>query len=87
MMTSLGRRDGLLYALVAAAAFGFASVAVYFVNDVADAERWAGELGARVLEYLNTEHPTGTLFPDGTSAFLTTNTDANAAELERKAGV
>jgi decaprenyl-phosphate phosphoribosyltransferase len=36
---SLGRRDGLLYALVAAAAFGFASVAVYFVNDVADAER------------------------------------------------
>jgi len=35
---SLGRRDGLLYALVAAAAFGFASVAVYFVNDVADAE-------------------------------------------------
>jgi decaprenyl-phosphate phosphoribosyltransferase len=36
---TLGRRDGLLYALVAAAAFGFASVAVYFVNDVADAER------------------------------------------------
>src|SRR5215475_10777730 len=35
---SLGRREGLLYALVAAAAFGFASVAVYFVNDVADAE-------------------------------------------------
>jgi decaprenyl-phosphate phosphoribosyltransferase len=36
---SLGRRDGLLYALAAAAAFGFASAAVYFVNDVADAER------------------------------------------------
>jgi decaprenyl-phosphate phosphoribosyltransferase len=36
---SLGRRDGLLYALVAAAAFGFASAAVYFVNDVVDAER------------------------------------------------
>jgi decaprenyl-phosphate phosphoribosyltransferase len=36
---SLGRRDGLLYALVAAAAFGFASVAVYFINDVADADR------------------------------------------------
>ena len=36
---SLGRRDGLLYALVAAAAFGCASVAVYFINDVADAER------------------------------------------------
>ena len=36
---SLGRRDGLLYALVAVAAFGCASVAVYFINDVADAER------------------------------------------------
>ena len=36
---SLGRRDGLAYALVAAAAFGCASVAVYFINDVADAER------------------------------------------------
>jgi decaprenyl-phosphate phosphoribosyltransferase len=36
---SLGRRDGLLYVLVAAAAFGCASVAVYFINDVADAER------------------------------------------------
>lgn len=55
---------------------------------------WVGgpahaELGAalaeRGLEYLNTDHPTGTLFPDGTSAFLTTNTGANAAELERHA--
>jgi len=36
---SLGRRDGLAYALVAAAAFSCASVAVYFINDVADAER------------------------------------------------
>jgi decaprenyl-phosphate phosphoribosyltransferase len=36
---SLGRRDGLGYALVATAAFGCASVAVYFINDVADAER------------------------------------------------
>ncbi len=36
---TLGRRDGLAYALVAAAAFGFASVAVYFINDVADADR------------------------------------------------
>ncbi len=36
---SLGRRDGLGYALVAAAAFGCASIAVYFINDVADAER------------------------------------------------
>ena len=36
---SLGRHDGLLYALAAAVAFGFASAAVYFVNDVVDAER------------------------------------------------
>jgi decaprenyl-phosphate phosphoribosyltransferase len=36
---SLGRADGLAYALVAAAAFGCASAAVYFVNDVVDAER------------------------------------------------
>ena len=35
----LGRRDWLLYAFVAAAAFGCASIAVYFINDVADAER------------------------------------------------
>ena len=34
-----GRPDGALYALVAAAAFGCASVAVYFINDVVDAER------------------------------------------------
>ena len=36
---SLGRPDGLSHALVAAAAFCCASVAVYFVNDVVDAER------------------------------------------------
>jgi decaprenyl-phosphate phosphoribosyltransferase len=36
---SLGRPDGLAYALVAAAAFGLASIAVYFINDVADADR------------------------------------------------
>jgi decaprenyl-phosphate phosphoribosyltransferase len=36
---TLGRRDGFAYALVAAVAFGCASVAVYFINDVADAER------------------------------------------------
>jgi phytoene dehydrogenase-like protein len=55
---------------------------------------WVGgqahaELGAALgdlgLEYMNTMHPTGTLFPDGGSAFLTTSTDANAAELERHA--
>jgi decaprenyl-phosphate phosphoribosyltransferase len=36
---TLGRDDGLGYALVAAAAFACASAAVYFVNDVVDAER------------------------------------------------
>ena len=36
---SLGRADGLGYALVAMFAFACASAAVYFVNDVVDAER------------------------------------------------
>jgi len=37
--SSLGRPDGLAYALVALAAFTAASSAVYFANDVLDAER------------------------------------------------
>jgi decaprenyl-phosphate phosphoribosyltransferase len=36
---SLGRNDGIGYALLAMFAFGCASAAVYFVNDVADVER------------------------------------------------
>jgi decaprenyl-phosphate phosphoribosyltransferase len=36
---TLGRPDGLAYALAAAFAFGCASAAVYLVNDVADVER------------------------------------------------
>ena len=36
---TLGRNDGFGYALVAMFAFGCASAAVYFVNDVADADR------------------------------------------------
>lgn len=36
---SLGRDDGAAYALVAVVAFTLASCAVYFVNDVMDAER------------------------------------------------
>jgi decaprenyl-phosphate phosphoribosyltransferase len=36
---SLGRADGLGYALIAMLAFGCASAAVYLVNDVADVER------------------------------------------------
>jgi phytoene dehydrogenase-like protein len=37
------------------------------------------------LEYLNTDYPTGTLYPDGESAFLLRTADANAAELDRHA--
>ena len=40
----------------------------------------AEELAARGLEYLNTEQPTATAFPDGSSAFLSTRGDANAEE-------
>ena len=36
---SLGRNDGFGYALLAMFAFACASAAVYFVNDVVDAER------------------------------------------------
>jgi len=45
--------------------------------------RLADDLAARGLEYLNTELPTGTLFPDGEAAFLLRSADANAAELDR----
>jgi phytoene dehydrogenase-like protein len=41
------------------------------------------ELGSRGLEYLNTEHPTATLYPDGEAAFLLRTADANVAELDR----
>ncbi len=43
------------------------------------------ELAQLGLEYLNTEHPTGTAYPGGGSAFLTTSTGRNAAELDRHA--
>ena len=43
------------------------------------------ELAARGLEYLNTEYPTATLFPDGEAAFLLRSADANAQELDRHA--
>ncbi len=63
-----------------------------FVHDVFSAWHplWVGgpahaeladDLAARGLEYLNTEHPTATAFPDGGSAFLSTDPAANAAEL------
>jgi phytoene dehydrogenase-like protein len=41
----------------------------------------ADDLAARGLQYLNTEHPTATAFPDGESAFLSTSPETNAAEL------
>src|SRR5919197_2346897 len=39
------------------------------------------DLHARGLEYLNTELPTATLFPDGESAFLTTSHEENVGAL------
>jgi phytoene dehydrogenase-like protein len=51
-----------------------------WVGGAAHAELGA-ELGERGLEYLNTDLPTATLFPDGEAAFLLRSTDANAAEL------
>jgi phytoene dehydrogenase-like protein len=55
-----------------------------WVGGPAHAELGA-DLAARGLEYLNTDQPTATLFPDGASAFLTTNTEGNARELDRHA--
>jgi phytoene dehydrogenase-like protein len=43
------------------------------------------ELASRGLEYLNTDCPTATLYPDGEAAFLLRSTDANAAEFDRHA--
>ena len=39
------------------------------------------ELAKRGLEYLNTDLPTGTAFPDGSAAFLLRTAEANAEEL------
>jgi phytoene dehydrogenase-like protein len=41
------------------------------------------DLARHGLEYLNTQLPTGSLFPDGESAFLLRTPDANARELDR----
>lgn len=43
------------------------------------------ELDRRGLEYLNTDLPTATAFPDGRSIFLTTSLEGNVAELDRHA--
>jgi phytoene dehydrogenase-like protein len=51
-----------------------------WVGGAAHAELGA-ELAERGLEYLNTDLPTATLFPDGEAAFLLRSTEANAEEL------
>jgi len=43
------------------------------------------DLDRRGLEYLNTDLPTGSAFPDGSSVFLTTSLESNVAELDRHA--
>ncbi|HKP17668.1 MAG TPA: NAD(P)/FAD-dependent oxidoreductase [Gaiellaceae bacterium] len=58
----------------------FASWHPLFTGSAAYA-RLKPELDARGLEYLNTELPTATLFPDGESVFLTTSHEANVKAL------
>jgi len=43
------------------------------------------DLDRRGLEYLNTDLPTGSAFPDGSSVFLTTALEPNVVELDRQA--
>ncbi len=45
--------------------------------------RLGADLARHGLEYVNTDHPTATLFPDGEAAFLLRTADENAAELDR----
>jgi len=59
----------------------FASWHPLFQGSAAYAEL-GGDLHARGLEYLNTELPTGTISPDGSSAFLTTSGEANVREFD-----
>jgi phytoene dehydrogenase-like protein len=44
-----------------------------------------GELDRRGVEYLNTDLPTGSAFPDGSAAFVTTSLEGNVTELDRHA--
>ena len=55
-----------------------------FMGSAAYAEL-AEPLAAHGLEYLNTEHPTGSLYPDGSAMFLSTSLEANIAEFDRHA--
>lgn len=43
------------------------------------------ELDRRGVVYVNTDLPTGSAFPDGSAAFVTTSLEGNVAELERHA--
>jgi phytoene dehydrogenase-like protein len=56
----------------------FASWHPLFVGSGAYAEL-GDELTARGVEYLNTDLPTASLFPDGSSSFLSTSLDGNVA--------
>ena len=53
-----------------------------FTGSAAYAE-FGDELRRRGLEYVNTELPTATAFPDGRAMFLRTTMDANVAEFDR----
>lgn len=53
-----------------------------FLGSAAYAEL-GDELHAEGLEYLNTDLPTATAFPDGESAFLSTSQEANVAEMDQ----
>lgn len=44
-----------------------------------------GDLGRHGLEYVNTELPTASAYPDGSSMFLLTTMEANRAEFDRHA--
>ena len=62
----------------------FSSWHPLFLGSAAYAEL-ADDLARHGLEYLNTELPTGSAFPDGSAAFLTTSLEQNVAELDRHA--
>jgi phytoene dehydrogenase-like protein len=55
-----------------------------WVGGAAHAEL-GGELARHGLEYLNTDLPTATAYPDGEAAFLLRSAEANAVELDRHA--
>jgi phytoene dehydrogenase-like protein len=62
----------------------FASWHPLFVGSAAYADL-KDDLHARGLEYLNTDLPTASVFPDGSSIFLTTSRESNVAEWEAEA--